>query len=83
MHWDETWTPGANWATTLDVDKNVKVNGMPVAKGKYSVWMVVRKTGDWTVVLDPKATPILAARQDLSQSLEDMLFALMMLSLDY
>jgi guanine deaminase len=34
------------------------------------------------VVLDPKATPILAARQDLSQSLEDMLFALMILGDD-
>lgn len=55
VHWDEVWTPGANWATTLEVDKNVRVNGKPVAKGKYSVWMVVRKVGDWTVVLDPKA----------------------------
>ena len=34
------------------------------------------------VVLDPKATPILKARQDLSQSLEDMLFALMILGDD-
>ncbi|HLA01612.1 MAG TPA: guanine deaminase, partial [Aestuariivirga sp.] len=34
------------------------------------------------VVLDPKATPILAARQELSQSLEDMLFALMILGDD-
>jgi hypothetical protein len=55
VHWDETWTPGANWATTLDVNRNIKLNGQPVATGKYSVWMVVRKTGDWTVVLDPKS----------------------------
>jgi guanine deaminase len=34
------------------------------------------------VVLDLKATPLLAARQDLSQSLEDMLFALMILGDD-
>jgi guanine deaminase len=34
------------------------------------------------VVLDPKATPVLAARQELSQSLEDMLFALMILGDD-
>jgi guanine deaminase len=33
-------------------------------------------------VLDPRATPVLAARQDLSDSLEDMLFALMMLGDD-
>lgn len=53
VRWGETWTPGANWATTLDLNKNVKIDGKPVAKGKYSVWMVVRQSGDWTVVLDP------------------------------
>lgn len=34
------------------------------------------------VVLDPKATPVLAARDDLSQSIEDVLFSLMMLGDD-
>jgi guanine deaminase len=34
------------------------------------------------VVLDPNATPILAARQELSQSLEDVLFALAILGDD-
>jgi guanine deaminase len=34
------------------------------------------------IVLDAKATPVLAARHDLSQSLEDILFALMMLGDD-
>ena len=54
VRWDEVWTPGANWATTLDVSKAVEIEGRPVAKGKYSVWMVVRKDGPWTVVLEPK-----------------------------
>src|SRR5205085_11148207 len=55
VQWGETWTPGANWATTLDVDKPVTLNGKAVAKGKYSVWMIVRKGSEWTVVLDPRA----------------------------
>lgn len=55
VHWDETWTPGANWATTLEVSKPVTIEGRTVAKGKYSVWMVVRKTGSWTVVLEPRS----------------------------
>ncbi|HEY7690510.1 MAG TPA: guanine deaminase [Dongiaceae bacterium] len=40
--------------------------------------------GRWAdiVVLDPRATPLLASRQELSESLEDMLFALMMLGDD-
>lgn len=55
VQWNETWTPGANWATTLDVDKPVKLNGHAIPKGKYSVWLVVREKGDWTFVLDSKA----------------------------
>lgn len=54
VHWGEVWTPGANWATTLEVSKAVSVNGKPLAQGKYSVWIVARKEGPWTVVLDPK-----------------------------
>ena len=34
------------------------------------------------IVLDPQATPVLASRQELSESLEDTLFALMMLGDD-
>lgn len=52
-HWGEVWTPGANWATVLEVNKDITVNGQRVPKGKYSVWMVLRETGDWTTVLDP------------------------------
>lgn len=52
--WGEVWTPGANWATTLDVSNDVAINGHPVSKGKYSVWMQVEQ-GDWTVIFDPKA----------------------------
>ena len=55
VRWDEVWTPGANWATTLDASRDVTLEGRRVPKGTYSVWMVVRKTGDWTAVLDPRA----------------------------
>lgn len=55
VRWGETWTPGANWATTLDVSKPVKIAGRPVPKGKYSVWMIVKQDSNWTLVLDPKS----------------------------
>lgn len=54
VKWGEVWTPGANMATTLEVGKDVKVNGVAVAKGKYSVWLVVRPSGPWTAVFDPR-----------------------------
>jgi hypothetical protein len=53
--WNEVWTPGANLATTLEVNKNVRLNGHPIPKGKYSIWMVVRRSGEWTFVLDPRS----------------------------
>jgi len=53
--WGEVWTPGANLATTLELSRNAKLVGHPIPKGKYSVWLVVRQTGDWTFVLDPRA----------------------------
>ena len=48
-----TWTPGANWATTLEVSRDVTLDGHAVKKGKYSVWFVVRER-DWTMILDPR-----------------------------
>ena len=49
------WTPGANDATTLAITKDVSINGHAVARGKYSVWMVVAP-GDWELVLDHDTT---------------------------
>ncbi len=54
VQWDEVWTPGANWATTLKVSRDITLDGHPVAAGTWSVWFVVRPQR-WTVVLDPKA----------------------------
>jgi hypothetical protein len=55
VQWNEVWTPGANDATTLDITGPIKLDGHPVPKGTYSVWMVVRQSGDWTFVLDTRS----------------------------
>jgi hypothetical protein len=39
--WGSYWTPGANWATTLEASRDVRMNGATLPKGKYSVWAVV------------------------------------------
>jgi hypothetical protein len=51
VHWGRTWTPGANWATTIDVDKPVLLNGDSLPKGKYSVWMIPAQDS-WTVMFN-------------------------------
>ena len=49
VHWGRVWTPGANWATTIDVDRPVRVNGDSLPKGKYSIWMIPTQDS-WTVM---------------------------------
>ena len=49
--YDIVWTPGANWATTLEADRPVRINGVDVAAGAYSVWMTPRE-GSWTMTLN-------------------------------
>jgi Protein of unknown function (DUF2911) len=52
VRWGATWTPGANWATTLELDHDVSVEGRPLPRGKYSVWMIPAQRPDsWTVIL--------------------------------
>ena len=53
VHWGEIWTPGANWATTLRVDRDVTVEGQALPAGTYSVWLEVLE-GAWNAVLDPE-----------------------------
>ena len=48
------WTPGANWATTLETNKDIRLNGVEVAAGTYSVWMIPR-ADRWTLTLNETA----------------------------
>jgi hypothetical protein len=55
VKYDESWTPGANDATTIALSKDVTINGHPVPKGKYSVWIMITR-GDWELMLDHDTT---------------------------
>ena len=54
VQWGEVWTPGANWATTLEANNDFTISGVKVPKGKYGVWMIVDTSANWTMLLDPK-----------------------------
>ncbi len=54
--WTEIWTPGADMATTLAASKDVTIDGHPVPKGKYSVWVQFDAPARWTLVLDRDTT---------------------------
>lgn len=54
--WGRVWTPGANWATTFDVDRDIRIGGQLLSRGKYSVWMIpAMKPDAWTVILNRSA----------------------------
>ena len=55
VKWGEVWTPGADWATTLDAGRDFTLDGHPVPKGRYSLWMVVHPSGEWSLILDPRS----------------------------
>jgi hypothetical protein len=50
VKWGSMWTPGANWATTIEVNRDVRVEGHVLPKGKYSIW-TIPQADQWTVIL--------------------------------
>jgi hypothetical protein len=47
--WGKPWTPGANWATTIELSDDVLMDGQPLAKGRYSIWTIPEEQ-QWTVI---------------------------------
>ena len=52
--WGRMWTPGANWATTIEADRDIRVNGHAGPRGRYSVW-TIPGPNEWTVILSREA----------------------------
>jgi hypothetical protein len=68
VRWGTVWTPGANWATTLEVDRDVRVEGQPLPRGKYSIWMIpAQKPEPWTVVFNRSARRFHVVHPDSSE----------------
>jgi len=55
VSWDKTWTPAADSAAVFTVSEDVLVAGQPVPAGSYSLWLVPRAEGPWTLVLSRAA----------------------------
>lgn len=68
LPWGKSWTPGANFATVLRVDRDFSINGAPVPKGSYSVWMVPRANDQWSMFLHPQARLFHTAHPDSTSS---------------
>lgn len=51
LDWDAVWTPGANRATWIDASTDVVFEGVPVAAGRYGIWMIPHEGRPWEVIL--------------------------------
>ena len=51
--WGKKWTPGANWATNIQVTKDITINGHALPEGHYSMWLEVKQDA-WTAIFDPE-----------------------------
>lgn len=49
--YDKVWRTGANEATTITFEKDVKIDGQTVKAGKYGLFTIPGK-GEWTVVIN-------------------------------
>jgi hypothetical protein len=47
----EVWRAGADEATTVTFDKNVTIEGKPLAAGRYALFLIPTAT-DWTVIFN-------------------------------
>jgi hypothetical protein len=47
----EVWRTGANAATTITFDKNVKIEGKDLPAGKYSLFTIPEKN-EWTIIFN-------------------------------
>jgi hypothetical protein len=53
--WDKIWHPGADSATRIRFNHDVTVEGKPLPAGEYSLWLIPRERGPWTVIFSRAA----------------------------
>ena len=48
----KVWRTGANEASVFETDKDITVQGQPLAAGKYGLFTLVNDSGEWTVIFN-------------------------------
>ena len=51
---DKVWRTGANNATTITLDKDVKIEGQALKAGKYALFTIPNEK-EWTIIFNKKA----------------------------
>ena len=53
--WDRIWHPGADSATKVRFSHDVVLEGKTLPAGEYSLWLIPRRSGPWTVIFNRAA----------------------------
>lgn len=53
--WDSIWHPGADSATRVKFSRDVLLEGQKLKAGQYSLWLIPRASGPWTLIVSRKA----------------------------
>ena len=53
--WDSVWCPGADEGTRLETTHDLSVGGAVLPAGGYSLWLIPRASGPWTLIFSRKA----------------------------
>jgi hypothetical protein len=53
--WDKIWHPGADSATRIRFSRDVLLEGKSLPAGEYSLWLIPRERGTWTVIFSRAA----------------------------
>lgn len=61
--YDEVWRAGANAATKVTFSEDVKIGGKEVKKGSYSLFVIPRKSADWSIILNSNPAASASARK--------------------
>lgn len=67
--YDRVWRAGANEATTVQLSQGILVEGQPLPKGKYSIFVIPRINKKWTVIFNKHANQWGAFAYDEEQDL--------------
>jgi hypothetical protein len=55
VKWDSVWCPGADEGTRLETTSDLALGRAVLPRGAYTLWMIPRATGDWTLIFSRKA----------------------------
>ena len=56
LPYGQVWRTGANEATRIQFDQDIRIGGDPLAAGTYAIYTIPQKEDNWTIILNADTT---------------------------